>query len=230
MTGLDRGFILTPRLGAVYELLGSGETVADIGTDHAYLPARLVLDGKYRRAVASDVVPGPLENARRTIDALGLADRIELRLAAGLTGLRTGESDAAAIAGMGGELIAAILKEGPVPPLLVLQPMTRQEKLRRFLAESGFRIEEERLAREGTRIYTVIKARPGGTRREVSEAEAVVGRTLEDNGKELAKEYLARKKAALIRAEKGNAAAGDRENAAFYRTVREEIEEYEKGF
>ncbi len=230
MTGMDRDFTLSLRLRAVYALLEGGETFADIGTDHAYLPARLVLDGKYRRAVASDVAPGPLENARRTVDALGLADRIELRLAPGLAGLRAGEADAAAIAGMGGELIAAILEEGPVPPHLVLQPMTREEKLRRFLLESGFRVEEEKLVREGKRIYTVMKARPGGEKRVIGEAEAVVGRVPEDNPKELAAAYLAKKKAVLLKAERGNAAAGNREAAGFYRTVREEIEEYEKSF
>lgn len=230
MTGLDRDIILTPRLRMVYALLEQGKCVADIGTDHAYLPARLVLDGKYTKAVASDVAPGPLENARRTVVALGLAERIVLRLAPGLKGLREGEADAAAIAGMGGELIAAILEEGPVPPVVVLQPMTREEKLRRFLLESGFRIEEERLVREGSRIYTVIKAGPGGEKKSPGEAETFVGRVLEDNPQELASAYLQKKKAALSKAEEGNAAAGNREAAALYRTVREEIESYEKRF
>ena len=230
MAEFDRGFSLTARLRTVYDLAGKGECIADIGTDHAYLPARLVLDGKYARAVASDVAPGPLENAGRTVSALGLSEAVSLRCAPGLSGLRPQEADAAAIAGMGGELIAGILAAGPVPPLLILQPMTREEKLRRFLAEEGFWIEEEKLAGEGDRIYTVIKARPGAEKRRAGEAEATVGRVLEDNPKELATAYLEKKKAVLTKAERGNAAAGNREAAAFYRAVREEIEKYEKGF
>ncbi len=230
MIGSIRELILSPRLETVYELAGSGDTIADIGTDHAYLPARLVLDGKYRRAVASDVVPGPLENARRTLTALDLSDRIDLRLAPGLKSLRQGEAETAVIAGMGGELIASILEDGPVPERLILQPMTREEKLRRFLMEAGFVIEKERLVREGRRIYSVMLSRPGGEKKKISEAAAFTGRVLEDNPRELARAYLAGKTAVLAKAEAGNNAAGNREAAAAYRVIREEIKEYENRF
>jgi len=230
VTGIEREIVLTPRLEAAYALLESGDTVADIGTDHAYLPARLILDGKYRRAVASDVAPGPLENAGRTLAALGLSDRISLRLAPGLKGLSEGEADAVCVAGMGGELIASILKDGPRPDLAVLQPMTREEKLRRFLAEEGYRIEKERLAREGERIYTVLRVRFTGEISRPREARTYLGRVLEDNPPALAKAYLSKKKAALYKAESGHKSAGQEEEAAAFRALREEIEEYEKGF
>lgn len=230
MPGLDRRIILTPRLEAVYALLGTGRCVADIGTDHAYLPARLVLDGRFRRAIASDVAPGPLENARRTVDALDLGDRIELRLAPGLSGIKEGEADAASIAGMGGELAGEILLGGPVPPYCVLQPMSREEKLRALLWENGFSITGEKLAREGERIYVAMGVVRTGEKKDFRASESYIGRVFLDNDPDLARAYLARRKASLRKAETGSAQAGNEEAAALCRQIREEIEEYEKGF
>jgi len=150
----------------VGELVPAGVRLADVGTDHAYLPAALILEGKIPFAIAADLRRGPLDRARETVRQAGLTGRVAFRLCDGLTGIRPEEADAAAIAGMGGETIAAILSAAPwtrerdIP--LILQPMTSLPELRGWLQSNGFRIVEERLAREGETIYTALLVRAGG--------------------------------------------------------------------
>jgi tRNA (adenine22-N1)-methyltransferase len=155
--------MLSPRLAAAANYVCRGEPLADIGTDHAYLPAHLVQTGAVPRAIAADVLPGPLEAARTTVAEAGLAGRVELRLGNGLQVLTPGEVATATICGMGGPLIAEILAAGPTAGLkrLVLQPMGGEEALRRWLAGHGWRIGDEVLVEDGGRIYVIIQAEPG---------------------------------------------------------------------
>lgn len=151
---------LSPRLRMAADLVPAGARLADVGTDHAYLPAALLLEGKIPWAVAADLRRGPLDRARATVRACGLTGRVAFRLCDGLAGIRPDEVDAVAIAGMGGETIAAILNAAPwvrerdVP--LILQPMSSMPDLRAWLQENGFCIETERLAREGDALYTAL--------------------------------------------------------------------------
>ena len=226
---MDANFTLTPRVALAAQLLGNGKRVADIGSDHAYLPARLVLDGKFDKAIASDIVAGPVENARRTVEALGLSDRVEVRMAPGLDGIRAGEVDAIAIAGMGGELIAAILLAGAhlreVPA--VIQPMTTEERLRKSLGEMGYEIAEEKLVTEGRRIYTVLRVGYTGKARTVLDEEAYLGRVYEDNPRELASRYIEKKKQVLRKAAAGNRSAGHTEEAAALEELLERLDRHE---
>ena len=147
-----RGPELSPRLSMVGELVPVGARLADVGTDHAYLPAALILEGKIPWAVAADLRRGPLDRARTTVREYGLTGKAAFRLCDGLTGIRPDEVDAVAVAGMGGETIAAILSAAPwvrerdLP--LILQPMSSFPDLRGWLQSNGFTIAEERLARE----------------------------------------------------------------------------------
>ena len=156
---------LKPRLRMVGDLVPAGVRLADVGTDHGYLPAALVLAGKIPWAVASDLRRGPLDRARATVRACGLTGKIAFRLCDGLAGIRPDEVDAAVIAGMGGETISAILSAAPwtrerdIP--LILQPMSSLPELRGWLQANGFVIREERLAREGNTLYTAMLVRAG---------------------------------------------------------------------
>lgn len=156
---------LSPRLRMVGDLIPAGARLADVGTDHAYLPVALLLEEKIPWAVAADLRRGPLDRARATVRTYGLTGRVAFRLCDGLTGVRPDEVDAVAIAGMGGETIAAIINAAPwtrerdVP--LILQPMTSMFDLREWLQDNGFRIETERLAREGDVLYTALLVRAG---------------------------------------------------------------------
>ncbi len=182
---------LSPRLGAVAAHVPPGRPLADIGTDHAYLPAYLVQAGIIPRAIASDVLPGPLEAARATVREAGLADRIELRLGDGLRVLQPGEVPTVTICGMGGPLIAEILEGGPLGGIerLVLQPMAGEERLRAWLAANGWRLVDEELVRDGGRLYVILVAEPG--RMELEEADALVGPLLRKKRGALWREYIA---------------------------------------
>lgn len=135
-----RALELPPRLRLIAGWVPEGAYLADVGTDHAYLPNWLRLRGTIRRAVASDLRPGPLERAKATGKLYG-TDHIEYRLCSGLSGIRPTEVDTIVIAGMGGETILSILKDAPWTSdgqhTLLLQPQTHEELVRQYLAENG---------------------------------------------------------------------------------------------
>ena len=157
---------LTNRLKAVAELVMPCDAFADIGTDHAYLPAWLIQNGVVRRAVASDIHKKPLENAQKTISLYGLENKINLRLSDGFEKILPEEAGEIAVAGMGGEQISAMIENTPwlkaVDKHLILQPMTHYEDVRRALCANGFSILCEKTAAEGERVYLVISARYTG--------------------------------------------------------------------
>ena len=156
---------LQPRLRCIAEAVPAGARLIDVGTDHAYLPVWLLREGRIPHAVASDINCGPLEHARRTAEAYGVAARMDFRLCAGLDGAVPDETDAVVIAGMGGETIVSILSAAPwlreSGVVLLLQPMTKAEVLRRWLTENGFRIASERLVEDKGTIYAVLRAEAG---------------------------------------------------------------------
>ena len=159
-----RALELPSRLRLIADWVPEGSYLADVGTDHAYLPNWLRLRGTIRRAVASDLRPGPLERAKATGKLYG-TDQIEYRLCGGLSGIRPTEVDTIVIAGMGGETILSILKETPWTAdgqhTLLLQPQTHEELVRQYLAENGFAISREALARDRGTLYTVMEAKAG---------------------------------------------------------------------
>lgn len=151
---------LDKRLSAVAALVRHGSRLADIGTDHAYLPVHLVQTGVCPSAIASDIGAGPLEVARHTVTANGLTSEIALRLGDGLSTVTAEEVEDIAIAGMGGETIAAILEAAPWVKdgrlRLILQPMTKAEDLRRWLLQNGFSVLEEHLIQDKRHLYPVL--------------------------------------------------------------------------
>lgn len=174
---------LSPRLRMVGDLTPFGSRLADVGTDHAYLPAALILEGKIPFAIAADLRQGPLDRARATVREYGLVEQVAFRLCDGLSGIRPEEVDAVAIAGMGGETIAAILSAAPwtrtenIP--LILQPMSSMPDLRGWLGENGYVITEERLSREGENLYTALSVR-AGTMGPMTPAELWAGKNVND--------------------------------------------------
>lgn len=180
---------LSPRLAAVAGYVLPGGPLADIGTDHAYLPAHLVGTGAIPKAIAGDILPGPLEAARSTVAEAGLTDRIELRLGSGLKVLTPGEVITASICGMGGPLIAEILTAGPLEGIqrLVLQPMGGEERLREWLSRNGWRLVAEQLVADAGRVYIVMAAERGAMT--LTEAELMVGPHLRAAGGPLLVRY-----------------------------------------
>ena len=150
---------LSKRLEAVADMVTPGSVICDVGTDHAYLPIELVKSGIIRSAIAMDINKGPLERAVSHIKDSNLEDSIECRLSDGLEALDTAEADCAVIAGMGGDLISAIIKRYPDKVNeLVLSPHTHYETVRRVLKLCGFSIVKENMVIEDDKYYLIIKA------------------------------------------------------------------------
>ena len=153
---------LDSRLSAVASLVREGKTVADIGTDHAYLLARLLEEGKIKRGIAADLRKGPLENARKTLVDCGQLENVRLVLSDGLDEIKKGECDDITIAGMGGILIKEILERTDwifdKNIHIIAQPMTHGEVLRKFLVENGLTISFLAKAPGGLLVYGLLIA------------------------------------------------------------------------
>ena len=154
---------LSKRLAAVAALVSEGRTVADIGTDHGYIPIWLTEKGICKKAFAMDVRKGPLSRAEEHITGHGLGNYIETRLSDGLGALRPGEADCMIAAGMGGNLIIKILEEGrPVLNCMqecILQPQSEISKVRIWLEENGYEAVQEDMVLEDGKYYPMMKMR-----------------------------------------------------------------------
>lgn len=201
---------LGPRLRAIAELVPLGcRTLADIGTDHGYIPVSLLLEERLDRAIAADIGAPPLDHARRTAGLYGVSERMDFRLGDGLAVVEPGEAEVIVIAGMGGDTIAGILAAAPWSrdgPLLLLQPMSRAHELRRWLPERGYAVRAETLVQDKGVLYPILSA-AGGTMAPASEAQAWGGFLLE--GDPLWGRYLSDRILRLRRAAAGLERARD---------------------
>ncbi len=153
-------FTLGARLELCASMVRPGAALADIGTDHAYLPIWLAKQGRIARAIAADVKLGPLRKAKINIERYRVQDIVSARLSDGLNAIFPTEADDIVIAGMGGEMIIRIIAAAPwlknEQKHLILQPMTSAEPLREFLAEQGFAVLREQAVTEEGRVYSVL--------------------------------------------------------------------------
>ena len=174
---------LQPRLALLAELVPPGCCLADIGTDHGYLPVYLLQQGRIRSAIAADIGAEPLEHARRTAAEYGVTG-LELRLCDGLVQIRPDEADVIVIAGMGGETIVHILENAPWTKdgshQLLLQPMTKASDLRRWLSVNGYTFIGERLVWDKGYLYPVLCVQ-GGSCPALAEERLLCGVKLADD-------------------------------------------------
>lgn len=151
---------LDNRLFLCAQKVRPGKVTADIGTDHAYLPIWLVLNNIAPYAIATDVREGPLRNAEKNIAKFGVADKVKTCLSDGLNKLKSTKIDEIVIAGMGGELIAKIIKKAAwlkdSSKHLILQPMSAEPELRAFLISEKFKIFSEQAVISAGKVYTVM--------------------------------------------------------------------------
>lgn len=162
---------LSSRLKAIADFVGKGETVADVGTDHGFLPLYLLTEGISPFVIMTDVSPGSLEKARQScygrfpddFDEMN-GEKFSLRLGDGLVPIKPAEVDTVVMAGMGGLLMAEILSLDPEKTesihKFILQPRNNLGRLRKWLALSGFSVEEETLVRERDKICEILSVRP----------------------------------------------------------------------
>lgn len=158
-------FKISKRLLTVAALVPSCDTLADIGSDHGLLPLYLLQNGQVQQAYCCDIRPGPLNTAIRNIAASGLENRAYPLLGNGLEPMHGIRHSCVVIAGMGGETIADILENDQIasddPRYFVLQPMTRANLLRRYLANAGFEIVRFSLCEDGGRLYECMAVKKG---------------------------------------------------------------------
>ena len=204
---------LNARLLCAAELTRQDATFADIGTDHAYLPLFLLESGKIKFAYCCDINEGPLASARKNAEERGRLSETEFILTDGAAVLSGKGITDYAICGMGGELIADIIERAPHlkdPSVnLILQPMTKQEKLREYLASAGFKITRESYSLDAGKYYVCLSAVCDGKCREISPLEALAGSSESTySGAEYRRKYLENKLSSLVRAVDGKKDAG----------------------
>jgi Predicted SAM-dependent methyltransferase len=184
---------LSNRLSTIAELAGSSDCVADVGTDHGYVPIRLLSTGSTRHVIASDVNPEPLEHARMTAIEYEAEGGIDFVLSDGLSHLKRGSADTIIIAGMGGETIADILSRADwirdEGLKFVLQPMTKTGELIKFLFDNGLYIKDARLSEDAGEIYLIILA-AAGKMKEPTASGYIIPEKLLENKDPLLSRYL----------------------------------------
>lgn len=191
---------LSKRLQAVADLVTAGYIMADIGTDHAYIPIYLMEHGLNPSAIALDINEGPLGRAREHVEEKGMSDRIKLRLSDGLAELLPGEAESAVLAGMGGGLMIRILKNSPEITAglkeCILQPQSEIARVRAFLLEEGFLFIQEDMILEDGKFYPMMKVKtPSADQPHAeswSEVEIRYGKYLLEGRHPVLKEFLER--------------------------------------
>ena len=158
--------MISKRLELVASFVPQGAILLDVGSDHAYLPIELVERGKIKSAIAGEVVEGPYQSAVKNVEAHGLKEKIQVRLANGLAAFEEADQvSVITIAGMGGRLIARILEEGldklANVERLILQPNNREDDLRIWLQDNGFQIIAESILEEAGKFYEILVVEVG---------------------------------------------------------------------
>ena len=205
---------INPRLLCAAEFTRQNAIFADIGTDHAYLPLFLLDEGRIKYAYCCDINEGPLNSARRNAEERGRLDRMSFVLTDGAAILAGKEITDYAICGMGGELISDIIDRAPhlknAEVNLILQPMSKQEKLRKYLASSGFSVLKESYSFDAGKYYVCLLVTYTGKCREISELESIAGSPdAEYFGDECRLKYLTKKLKSLERAYNGKTDSGN---------------------
>lgn len=209
---MEKKIKLSSRLKQCALMVENKTKIADIGTDHAYLPIYLALENKISDALCCDVRLGPLENAKSNIKKYGLEEKIKTRLSDGLSNVGENEADEIIIAGMGGLLITKILQnckwKNKIGKKFIFQPMNHERDLRIYLKNNGYEIKCEKAVKCMGKIYTVMKTVYTSIPYEISDESEYIGKLEASDEpallyiKKQIKDLENRKKGAFIRGEK----------------------------
>lgn len=213
---------LSNRLQAIANLVRPGAKVADIGTDHGYIPVWLTQQNIFTEIAAADINKGPLQHAINTAEEFGVRDQIQFELCSGLSFSNSSEYDTIIIAGMGGELIASILEAAPWTKentTLILQPNSRIPVLVEWLISNGYRVEHTQLVKDAAKIYQILVVTGGDSQPIEEEANRLVHHLYLDARDPLLSEYLDMLLKQYTSAEKGML-SGKTESPELVRTQR----------
>ena len=205
--------ILSDRLCAIAHGLPEGGVICDVGSDHGTLPLYMLQKGLCRRAIVTDLNAAPLNRAKEALCHGGVGDRAEFFLTDGIAEIVPYSPDAYVIAGMGGDTVANILQRGlsglKKGAFFALQPMTKEDRLRSFLYENGFLVQEERAVAENGKIFLILFARYDGVRRPISDFIRLVGEFLPQKKDEASRQYISKVKRKLLMRINGLISASD---------------------
>lgn len=198
---------LDNRLRLCADFVRNGARLADIGTDHAYLPVWLCRIGRCPSAIAADINPDPLKRGATTISEAGLNSKVATRLSDGLKEISADEVDDIVIAGMGGELIAKIISECSFAKdsskHFILQPMTKSEVLIEWLSKNGYEILSQDCCVAAKKCYTVLLVQYTGRIIERDEVYYYIAELLPDKN-ELHKQFVSNHINRLMKKAKGD--------------------------
>ena len=208
------GSALNARLLSAAGFVRQNATLADIGTDHAYLPLFLLDEGRICFAYCCDINEGPLKSARKNAAERARLDKTDFILTDGAAVLADRGITDYAICGMGGELIADIIDRAPHlrdgSLNLILQPMSKQAHLRGYLASHGFEAREESYSYDAGKYYVCMRVEYTGNCRELDPITAEIGCENRQNANNSAQiGYLNTKIAAYSRALEGKRLGGE---------------------
>ncbi|EOU1217087.1 SAM-dependent methyltransferase [Clostridium perfringens] len=191
---------LSKRLKRIAEHVDKCESVADIGTDHGYIPIYLVKEGICKKAIASDINKGPIEKAKVNVAFEGISNKVKCLLGPGLNPLKVGEVNGVILAGMGGNLTRDILladmDKVKKYDFIILQPAQNPEVLREFLYKNDYEIIDEDLIKDEGRFYELFKVKYNENSEKLvfeDELEYEVSPLLREKGHPLFKEFIEEK-------------------------------------
>lgn len=199
--------VLSQRLLKCAEMITPGSKIADIGTDHAYVPIYLALNKKITHAIAADLREGPIENAKQNIKFYGLDNIIETRLSDGLENISENEADEILIAGLGGNIIINILEKICWKnKRFIIQPMKYERRLREYMAKSGYELISERAVICLKKVYTVMEVIFTGEKYNITPEEEYIGKIKPDTNDPASIAYVKKQIKDLENHKKGAAA------------------------
>ncbi len=218
---------LSERMLMAARMVRKGKVVADIGTDHAYLPAWLILNGIIQEALACDIRKGPLDNAKKTVGQYGIEDKITLRLSNGFDEIEPYEAEDFVMCGMGGTLMAELAERAywlkDKTKRIIVQPQSHAEDIRRFFVQNGFEILFEDACTDGGKLYCAMVAEYTGEKQERSESYIYTGK-LPECKKPEAKQYLINMNNRLKKKLEAERIHGTKENADYLERITLETE------
>lgn len=222
-------FKISPRLKACADFVTKGSRIADIGTDHAYLPIWLAKSGYIESAIASDLREGPIENAKLNIKKYCVSDKVKVRLSNGLLNIKSNEVDEVIISGIGGDLIIKILSDSPwlKTKKLILQPMSAAYELRCFLFNESYLVVDEKAIEDSGKVYTVMCIDPRSKKPIYNDLYPYIGLVL-NNWNNDTKKYIEREIIHLKNITNGAVACCNYEEASSLKGIIDKLEVYIK--
>ncbi len=177
MNTFKKNIVLSQRLLKCAEMITPNSKIADIGTDHAYIPIYLALNKKINHSIAADLRAGPLERAKENIKSHNLEKIIETRISDGFENISENEVDEIIIAGLGGNIIISILEKAHWEnKRFIIQPMKYERRLRKYMAESGYKLISENAVICSKKVYTVMEVVFTGEKYDITPEEEYIGK------------------------------------------------------